>query len=112
MPKQFFNPYPWQEMILPELRRGDLVDIPDMGLARSRSSINGLADFPDNQKRMWTAYYAAVTFMDQQVGRIGVQPTDGSRIIVAQQDVWIAVAVQIADGNCGTFNRGSSPLSR
>ncbi len=69
-PKQYFESYPWEEMILPEQRLGDLVDIPEMGLARSRSSINGIGNFPDNQKRMWTAYYAAVTFMDQQVGRI------------------------------------------
>lgn len=69
-PRQYFAPYPFHEMVLPELRPGDLDDIPVSGLARSRSSTNGIAQFPDNQKRMWAAYFATVTFMDEQVGRI------------------------------------------
>ncbi|MDP6553120.1 MAG: sulfatase [Pirellulaceae bacterium] len=69
-PRQYFDQYPWQEMVVPEQIAGDLEDIPKMGLAGSRSLTNGIAEFPDNQKRMWAAYYAAVTFMDAQVGRI------------------------------------------
>ncbi len=69
-PKQYFAPYPWQKTTLPELPPGDLDDIPKLGLAGSRSSINGLDRYPDNQKRLWAAYYAAVTFMDEQVGRL------------------------------------------
>lgn len=69
-PYQYFDPYPFQEMKLPELRPNDLEDIPRMGITRSRSAINGIDQFPDNQKRMWSAYYASVTFMDEQVGRV------------------------------------------
>lgn len=69
-PRQFFLPYQWQEMQLPELRNGDLDDIPRLGLASSRSSTNGIDKYPDNQRRMWSAYFAAVSFMDAQVGRI------------------------------------------
>lgn len=69
-PEQYFSPYPFQKMNLPELREGDLEDIPPMGITRSRSAINGIDKFPDNQKRMWSAYYASVTFMDEQVGRV------------------------------------------
>ena len=69
-PRQYFAPYPWQDMLLPEQVEGDLDDIPKLGLPGSRSSTTGIDKYPDNQRRMWAAYYAAVTFMDAQVGRI------------------------------------------
>ena len=69
-PQQYFDPYPWQDMVLPPQIEGDLDDMPKKGISGSRSSTHGIDKYPDNQKRMWTAYYAAVTFMDQQVGRI------------------------------------------
>ena len=69
-PRSYFTPYPYEAMMLPEQRAGDLDDIPKLGQARNRSSINGIAEFPDNQKRMWAAYFATVTFMDEQVGRL------------------------------------------
>ncbi len=69
-PRQFFEPYPWQQMLLPPQQTGDLDDIPRLGLASTISSKNPIGKYPDNQKRMWSAYYAAVTFMDAQVGRI------------------------------------------
>jgi len=69
-PYQYFKPYPWEMMIVPEQVKGDLDDIPKIGISKSRSALNGIDKFPDNQKRMWSAYYAAITFMDEQVGRI------------------------------------------
>jgi len=69
-PKQYFDPYPWQKMVLPRSVPSDLEDMPKLAITRSRSELNGIAKFPDNQKRMWAAYYASVTFMDEQVGRI------------------------------------------
>ena len=69
-PEQYFAPYPWQKMLVPEQVEDDLDDIPKLGITNSRSAINGIDRFPDNQKRMWSAYYAAVTFMDAQVGRV------------------------------------------
>ena len=69
-PRQYFEPYRWQDIILPAQFDGDLDDIPPMGLAGSRSAKNQIGRYPDNQKRMWAAYYASVTFMDEQVGRI------------------------------------------
>ena len=69
-PKQYFDPYPWQKMVLPRSVPNDLEDMPRLAITRSRSELNGIAKFPDNQKRMWSAYYASVTFMDEQVGRI------------------------------------------
>ena len=69
-PRQFFEPYPWERMQIPPSQTDDLDDIPKMGLAGTISSKNPIGKYPDNQKRMWAAYYASVTFMDQQVGRI------------------------------------------
>lgn len=69
-PRRYFAPYPFQQMLLPPQVAGDLDDIPRLGRARSLSAKNGIGRYPDNQKRMWSAYYAAVTFMDEQVGRI------------------------------------------
>lgn len=69
-PRQYFEPYPWQQMKLPETVAGDLDDIPKLGLAGTISSTNPIGQYPDNQKRMWSAYYASVAFMDRQVGRV------------------------------------------
>jgi iduronate 2-sulfatase len=69
-PEQYFEPYRWQDIVLPEAVENDLADIPKLGIAKSTSAKNGIDQYPDNQKRMWAAYYATVTFMDEQVGRI------------------------------------------
>jgi len=69
-PQRFFDQYPFADMTLPPQVKGDLDDIPKQGLARNRSATNGIDEHPDNQKRMWAAYFASITFMDEQVGRI------------------------------------------
>ncbi|MGK0184918.1 MAG: iduronate 2-sulfatase [Verrucomicrobiales bacterium] len=69
-PKQYFDPYSWQDMRVPKQVENDLADIPKLGQAGSRSATNGIDQHPDNQKKMWAAYYATITFMDAQVGRI------------------------------------------
>lgn len=69
-PHQYFEPYRWQDMTVPKQLKNDLKDIPKQGIPGSTSEANGIAKFPDNQKRMWAAYYASVTFMDEQVGRV------------------------------------------
>ncbi len=69
-PREYFQPYPWQQMQLPPSQTDDLADIPKLGLAGTISSKNPIGKYPDNQKRMWSAYYASVMFMDEQVGRI------------------------------------------
>ncbi len=69
-PQQYFDPYPWQKILMPPSVENDLLDIPRAGLAGTQSSKNPIGQYPDNQKRMWTGYYASVAFMDEQVGRI------------------------------------------
>ncbi len=69
-PKSFFDRYPHEKNTLPQVPAGDLDDIPQPGISGSNSEKNGLANFPENQQRMWSGYYASVTFMDAQLGRI------------------------------------------
>ncbi|MDB4694926.1 sulfatase [bacterium] len=69
-PREYFEPYPWQEMKLPAQQTDDLKDIPKLGKAKTTSSTNPIGKYPDNQRRMWSGYYASVSFMDEQVGKI------------------------------------------
>ncbi len=69
-PEQFFEPYPLEKMKLPRSIANDLADIPKAGISGSNSKSTGIGKFPENQKRMWAAYYATVEFMDAQLGRI------------------------------------------
>ena len=69
-PKKYFDLYPRNEMVLPKRLEGDTDDIPKLGVSRSNGQKNGIDRYPDNQRRMWSAYYASVTFMDEQVGRV------------------------------------------
>ncbi|NND98112.1 MAG: sulfatase [Pirellulaceae bacterium] len=69
-PHQYFDPYPWQKMEMPPTVENDLDDIPKLGRAGTISTTNPIGKYPDNQKRMWSAYYASVAFMDHQVGRV------------------------------------------
>lgn len=69
-PATLFQKYPWQDITMPEQQENDLADIPKLGQEPTRSTTNPIGNYPDNQRRMWSAYYASVSFMDQQVGRL------------------------------------------
>tara|TARA_Y100001934_G_scaffold177393_1_gene210037 strand:- start:1498 stop:2916 length:1419 start_codon:yes stop_codon:yes gene_type:complete len=69
-PKKYFDLYPWQDMKVPHVPDGDLDDIPELGIAGTQNAKNPIGQYPDNWKRMWAGYYASITFMDEQVGRI------------------------------------------
>jgi iduronate 2-sulfatase len=69
-PRPYFDRYPHAKIALPPVPENDLDDIPPPGISNSNSKRNGLAQYPENQQRMWSGYYAAVTFMDAQFGRI------------------------------------------
>ncbi len=66
-PKRFFDMYPHETLEVPSLIPGDLDDIPPVGQA---STGDGLNDSKEGRQRMWQAYYASTTFMDEQVGRV------------------------------------------
>ncbi len=67
-PKSYFNFYPFADMALPEKVTDDRADIPKAGLTGTSES-RGL-DTLDKQQKTLSAYYAAVAYMDAQVGRI------------------------------------------
>lgn len=69
-PRQFFEKYPYQKIEMPLVPEGDLNDIPKQGISGSNSKSHGIDKFPENQQRMWTGYYATVTFMDEQLGKV------------------------------------------
>ena len=69
-PKKYFDQYPYAKIKLPLQAANDLEDIPKQGLASTRSGTNSIGKYPENQKRMWSGYYASTQFMDEQVGRI------------------------------------------
>ncbi|MDA7499986.1 sulfatase [Akkermansiaceae bacterium] len=69
-PSKYFDKYPFQKMPLPRVPENDLDDIPRAGQAKMTSQKSGIAKWPDNQRRMWAAYYATVTYMDKQLGKL------------------------------------------
>jgi iduronate 2-sulfatase len=69
-PKSFFDPYNWEDIEMPERRANDWDDIPPQGIAKFTSKSKGLDRYPDNQKRMWADYYASVSYMDAQLGKV------------------------------------------
>jgi iduronate 2-sulfatase len=69
-PREDFEPYGIERITMPANWKDDTGDIPKLGLAKTTNEGNPIGKYPDNQKRMWGAYYASVTFMDRQVGRI------------------------------------------
>lgn len=67
-PKSYFDPYPFAKIILPEKVDGDWNDIPKRGI-NYVTSVNGKMSIEQQQKAV-AAYYASVSFMDAQVGKV------------------------------------------
>lgn len=68
-PARYFEPYPSGSIELPMRRDDDWNDIPRAGIPRSSKAI-GLAGELEKQRKVLAAYYASVSFMDAQVGRL------------------------------------------
>jgi len=67
-PKKYFDMYPPEQMTLPEQVPGDWDDIPKPGI-NYKTSVNMQMD-EVQQKKAVSGYYAAVTYMDAQVGKV------------------------------------------
>ncbi len=67
-PQRFFDPYSQEDMRLPELMEGDWDDIPERG--RPKTAARFGLDTLEKQRKVLSAYYASVAFMDAQVGRV------------------------------------------
>jgi iduronate 2-sulfatase len=67
-PKPYHQAFSWEAMVLPEKVPGDWDDIPKPGI-NYKTSVNMQMDVT-KQKKAIAGYYAAVTFMDAQVGKV------------------------------------------
>jgi len=67
-PASYFDPYPAKKMALPPHQENDWSDIPKAGISKN-SQRSGLTSKLKKQKVL-EAYYASVTYMDAQVGKI------------------------------------------
>ena len=67
-PKNYFEPYPYQKILMPKKVEGDWNDIPKRGI-NYVTSINGKMS-SDQEKKAVAAYYASVSYMDAQVGKV------------------------------------------
>lgn len=69
-PPSYFKDYPISKISSPKVPEGDLDDIPALVKKGSTSQSTGIDKYPDNIKKMWADYYATVTFMDEQLGKV------------------------------------------
>ena len=67
-PKGYFDPYDFYDINLPEKIDGDWEDIPKRGI-NYVTSVKGKKSI-EQQKKAVAAYYASVSFMDAQVGKV------------------------------------------
>lgn len=67
-PKPYFEPYPYNKVIMPEKVEGDWDDIPKRGI-NYVTSISAQMNEAQEKKAV-AAYYACVAYMDTQVGKV------------------------------------------
>ena len=67
-PKEYFEPYPYQQMVLPPQVENDWDDIPDRGINYVNSVNAQMSE--EQEKKAIAGYYASVSFMDAQVGKV------------------------------------------
>lgn len=67
-PASYFEPYPHNQIVLPPAVENDWDDIPEAGI-NYVTSLNGQMSREQEQKAV-AAYYAAVSYMDAQVGKV------------------------------------------
>ncbi len=67
-PRPYYEPYQYDEMVLPLKFKGDWDDIPKAGI-NYKTSLNMKMDIR-RQKKAVGGYYASVAFMDAQVGKV------------------------------------------
>lgn len=67
-PKPYFEPYPFEDIIMPPKVEGDWDDIPKKGI-NYVTSVNGKMN-REQEKKAVAGYYASVAYMDAQVGKV------------------------------------------
>jgi arylsulfatase A-like enzyme len=67
-PRAYYEPYDWNNIVLPEKVPGDWDDIPEAGINYKTSKNLDLNT--EQEKKGVAAYYASVAFLDAQVGKV------------------------------------------
>lgn len=67
-PRAYFDPYPHEQMVLPPQVTNDWDDIPEPGINYVNSLNAQMSE--EQEKKAIAGYYAAVSFMDAQVGKV------------------------------------------
>lgn len=67
-PQRLFEQYPEEESVLPDVPEGDLEDVPEP--ARGMENMGRYGMNLLQQQQALAGYYASVSFMDEQVGRL------------------------------------------
>lgn len=67
-PKKYFEPYPWERMAFPISYNDDWANMPKRAI-NYVTSVNAKMN-PTQEKKAIAAYYASVSYMDAQVGRV------------------------------------------
>ncbi len=67
-PKKYFEPYPWERMAFPISYNDDWADMPKRAI-NYVTSVNAKMN-QTQEKKAIAAYYASVSYMDAQVGRV------------------------------------------
>lgn len=72
VPQKFFDMYPLDEIILPDVREDDLDDIPEAGQKIALATSRDFFQIRDEGKwkKAVQAYLASITFADEQVGAV------------------------------------------
>lgn len=67
-PEPYFEPYPPDKMRRPEVPEGDLDDVPEAAQTQTNAVKYGMSE--EQQRKTLGAYYASVSYMDAQVGKL------------------------------------------
>ncbi len=67
-PREYFDLYPWEDMVLPSVAADDLDDVPRAAQTQTNAVKYGMSE--EQQRKALAGYYASITFMDAQVGKI------------------------------------------
>ena len=67
-PAKYFDPYPYENVVMPRKVEGDWEDIPKRGINYVNSKNAQMT--PNQEKKAVAAYYASVAYMDAQVGKV------------------------------------------
>jgi arylsulfatase A-like enzyme len=72
VPKRYFDMYPLEEIIVPQVKDDDLADVPSRGrtIALNDDSRQDLVVSTGNWKKAVRAYLACITFADAMIGRL------------------------------------------